>query len=154
MDTFCFFVTWQKHQSNPSTENQLSKSFLVHIVVWCTTETEHTATWLIDLGNGSPEQPCLCHCLASLTYNRTSDTIMTQRYRLQHQRVQWKVSLSKYVPIYIVAALLCFSAEQNIIDKKMCLVPYGASLMGKTPLCSRVSSLIDLRHVHVLLHGV
>ena len=59
MDTFCFFVTWQKHQSNPSTENQLSKSFLVHIVVWCTTETEHTATWLIDLGNGSPEQPCL-----------------------------------------------------------------------------------------------
>ena len=108
MDTFCFFVTWQKHQSNPSTENQLSKSFLVHIVVWCTTETEHTATWLIDLGNGSPEQPCFCHCLASLTYNRTSDTIMTQRYRLQHQRVQWKVSLSKYVQCSSTALVFCW----------------------------------------------
>lgn len=143
MDTFCFFVTWQKHQSNPSTENQLSKSFLVHIVVWCTTETEHTATWLIDLGNGSPEQPCLCHCLASLTYNRTSDTIMTQRYRLQHQRVQWKVSLSKYVHCSSTALLFCWAKHHW--QKIMFLVPYGASLMGKTPLCSRVSSLIDLK---------
>ena len=54
-------------------------------------------------------------------------------------------SLSFKVCMYIVAALLCFSAEQNIIDKKKCMVPYGASLMGKTPFCSRVYSLIDLK---------
>ena len=54
-------------------------------------------------------------------------------------------SLSFKVCMYIVAALLCFSAEQNIIDKKMYMVPYGASLMGKTPFCSRVYSLIDLQ---------